>query len=522
MWRLTDPQGQEALKCKYDIVPYTRGKGLDIGCGSEKTYPHFIGVDNGHHAEFGWDINPDISTEATDLTLFASGSMDFVFSSHLLEHIQDAEGALTEWWRVIKQDGYLVLYLPHGDLYPQVGTEGANPDHKHNLWPKTVRAWMKRIGGWDLVVDELRDADYGEDQHGNEYSFLQVYRKRSDRKHTYSYQDPKPEKTACVVRYGGFGDMLQASSILPLLKAEGYHITLMTTPRGEEIIRHDPHVDDCILQDTDQVPINELRYFWHVWEKKFDKFINLSESVETTLLAYPGTSIYNFPQKVRHNLLNTNYLEMTHDIAGLPHEFGQKFYATEFEEKWALEEKAKMRKANNGPIIMWSLAGSSVHKTWPYLDQIVARLMLHTNATIVMVGDNLCQILEQGWEKEERVLRRSGVWSIRESLTFAAKAADLVIGTETGLLNAVGMEEVRKIMTLSHSSHENLSKHWHNTIVLEPSVDCWPCHQMHYNFDTCRQDEDSGTSACQASIGAEEMWAAIESWLQSEKRRLEA
>ena len=50
-WRLEDPQGNEAAKIKYEIVPYTRGQGLDIGCGPFKAFPHFIGVDNGHHPQ---------------------------------------------------------------------------------------------------------------------------------------------------------------------------------------------------------------------------------------------------------------------------------------------------------------------------------------------------------------------------------------------------------------------------------------------------------------------------------------
>lgn len=522
MWRIDDPQGNEAQKVKYDIVPFTRGRGLDIGCGPFKAYPHFIGVDNGHHAhEFGWDMQPDIVTEADELGFFADNSLDFVFSSHLLEHIEDAEKALTEWFRVIKAGGHLVLYLPHGDLYPKVGTEGANPDHKHNLWPKTVRAWMKRIGGWDLVLDELRDADYGEGQHGNEYSFLQVYRKRTDTKHTYPCQDPKPEKTACVVRYGGYGDMLQTSSILPWLKEQGYHVTLMTVPNGENILRHDPHVDAFFLQDKDQVPNNELRYYWSVWQKKFDKWVNLSETVETTLLSMPGTSLYQFPKSVRHQMLNINYLEMVHNVAGAPHEYRQKFYPTELEQEWAKDELRKIQKAHGGaPVILWSLAGSSVHKAWPWLDQIVARLMLKTNAVVVTVGDELCQMLEAGWEVEERVLRRSGKWTIRQSLTFAMESANLVIGTETGLLNAVGLEDVTKIITLSHSSHENLTKHWENAIVLEPDVHCYPCHQMHYSFDYCNQDEETGTSICQASVTPERMWEVLEHWFKGEQRKI--
>ena len=88
-WREDGPQGNESAKVRWDIVEYTRGRGLDLGCGPFKAYPHFIGVDNGHHAqEFGWQYKPDIHVDTCErLDMFASNSMDFVFSSHLLEHI---------------------------------------------------------------------------------------------------------------------------------------------------------------------------------------------------------------------------------------------------------------------------------------------------------------------------------------------------------------------------------------------------------------------------------------------------
>jgi len=114
MWRIDDPQGDEAQKVKYDVVRWTRGTGLDIGCGPYKVWPHLIGVDNMHHArEFGWKMKPDIVSEAHNLRVFSDNSMDFVFSSHTLEHIEDTARALSEWWRVIKPGGYLILYLPN-------------------------------------------------------------------------------------------------------------------------------------------------------------------------------------------------------------------------------------------------------------------------------------------------------------------------------------------------------------------------------------------------------------------------
>ena len=74
MWRAQDPQCHEADKIKYLIVPYTRGRGLDIGCGANKAFPHFIGIDNyGHAQQFGIGMKPDVYVEdATKLYLFTN------------------------------------------------------------------------------------------------------------------------------------------------------------------------------------------------------------------------------------------------------------------------------------------------------------------------------------------------------------------------------------------------------------------------------------------------------------------
>lgn len=524
-WRLNDPQGQENLKIKYDIVPYTRGRGLDVGCGGSKTYAHMIGVDNLHHAiEFGWDMHPDVVVQdACDLGIFASESMDFVFSSHLLEHIQLAPVALSEWWRLIKPGGYLVLYLPDDALYPKCGTEGANPDHKHDLNRTKVVDWMKEVGSWDLLVNEQRNTDNGPGEYGNEYSFYQVYQKREDlqanvsdiQPHLFTCIQPRPKKTACVVRYGGFGDMIQASSVLPPLKEQGYHVTVMTTPRGQEMLKANPYVDDFVIQDTDQVPNNELVGYWAAWRKRFDRFINLSESVEGSLLAMPGRTAYYWPVEARRAMLDVNYLEMTHEIAQVPKgEYFAHFFPTAEEMDWSDQMRETVNPGHK-PLIVWSLAGSSVHKTWPWLDTVLARLMLDTECLVVLVGDEYCQILEQGWKNEPRVIRASGIWDIRQSITFAQRHADLVIGTETGLLNAVGLEDVHKIVTLSHSSDNNLTKHWENVIALTPDakqVPCFPCHQMHYGFTNCRMDEETHCAMCQVKISPDSMWMAIIRW----------
>lgn len=511
MWRDSDPCGDESGKIRWELVPYTRGRGLDLGCGPDKAFPHFIGVDNYTDTKlFGIQMKPDVVCDVTRLDVFGSASMDFVYSSHCLEHIQDFKAALKEWWRVVRPGGYLILYLPHKNFYPNIGQEGANQDHKHDFMPHDIVDAMTEIGGWDLLRNDERNED-------REYSFFQVYKKRTDGKHLYPCREPKPEKRAAVVRYGAIGDLIQTSSILPGLKEQGFHVTVYTTPRGHEVLRADPNIDAFYIQDTDQVPNEALSHFWDWEAKKFDRWINLSESVEGTWLALAGRHNHSWPINVRRKYLNTNYFEFTHDMAEVPMPPRPKFYTTEQERAWA----AKERQSWGGDfVMMFALAGSSVHKVWPYMDGFIARILIERpGARVLLVGDDLSQLLERGWEKEPRVLCRSGKYGVRETLALLDQV-DLVVGPETGVLNAAGHMQVPKIVFLSHSSAENLTKYWTNTIALAPkNTACFPCHRMHYSFEHCARDDAIGVAKCQSDISLDQAW---EAFMQLTQKALEA
>jgi len=488
-WSPESPQGNEAEKVKYEIVPYTRGRVLDLGCGPWKAWPHFIGVDNYKDTQlYNIQMKPDFPVEDACALPFVAASMDAVFSSHLLEHIEDHHGALAAWWSVIKLGGFLVLYLPHKNLYPNIGQEGANPDHKHDFVPQDIVRAMEGLGGWDLLVNETRS------QH-NEYSFLQVFRKRGD---TLQNKFTKPEKSVCVVRYGGYGDQLQAASILPELKRLGYHVAFMTTPKGQDVLREDPHVDQWLIQDPDQVPNCELAQYWKVWASRFDRFINLSESIEGTLLAMPGRANHMWPDSVRRQRLNVNYMEWTAELAQLPYKSESRFYPAQ-EEKQSCE--ALLEHYGGRFNILWALAGSSVHKFYPWQDVAVQEILNRfTDAVIYFVGDSACKILESGWEDEPRIVRLSGELNIRGTLTLAT-LVHCVVGPETGVLNAVAFDPaIHKVVMLSHSSEKNLSWHWANTSTLAPDrTPCYPCHRLHYGREFCHEHE-SGSALCAANI----------------------
>jgi len=545
VWDINAPQGNESGKIKWEIVRWTRGQGLDLGCGLAKTFPHFIGVDNGKDGVlFGHPINPDVRVQtAAELPMFASGSMDFVFASHLLEHFpltfddprkwpnpiaramaekmmmerHTAEEALREWMRVLKKGGYLILYVPDEEEYPKVGEEGANPDHCFNCNYDTIVQLMTKTGhSWDLV-------DFQKRNHDNEYSLFFVF-ERSGSGRRFSYAEKQrarlARKTCGLVRYGAYGDLLQVSSVLAGLSEQGYHTTLYTSAPGHEVILNDPHVDVIYLQDKDQVPNHLLADFWRHESRKYNKWVNLSESVECTLLSVPGRTPHLWSAPARHRYMNHNYVEMQHAIAGVPHVPRVRFFATDAEQRWATQERQRL---GGEPLILWSLNGSSVHKTWGGLDQTIASILVEfQKAHIVLVGGADSAILEGGWEKEPRVHCRAGKYTIRETMALVERV-DLLIGPETGVMNAASCLPMPKIIFLSHSTHENLTRDWINTFaIFSPHTVCPgrgnneapACHQMHYGWEFCKQyraegDPQDGTAQCQADIDGAAAWGLI-------------
>lgn len=512
MWTPAVSDGYESLKIKWELVPYTRGYGLDLGCGARKPFPHFIGIDsNIDRTLFGAEAaGRNLTAECDKLPMFADESMDFVFSSHLLEHIEDFKSALAEWWRVLKNDGHLCLYLPHKDFYPNIGTPGANADHKHDFVPADIERAMREIAvSFDLVRNEDRNE-------GDEYSFFQVYKKlpgkkkcdKSKQVYLESYKAPKPEKTVAIMRYGAYGDVLQSAAILPGLKEQGYHITWYCSARGYEIIKHDPRIDAIIVQGDNQVPADELAEMTEHLKTKYTHVINMCESVEGVLLPTHDRAIFYWNKEARHRICDHNYVEHQFAMAGVPWTGKPevRFYATPDEQKWAAALRAKV----DGPVVSICLSGGSVHKVWPHVDTIVARIRLSVpNAVVVLTGGPADVPLAAPWRNDPNVWCRPGVWSIRETLAFVQQA-DLVIGPETGVMNAVSMENMWKILFLSHSTVKNLSRDWVNTISVVPAqVPCYPCHQLHMRgFESCTRHED-GCAVCAVSIDPDSVWDQV-------------
>jgi 2-polyprenyl-3-methyl-5-hydroxy-6-metoxy-1,4-benzoquinol methylase len=95
------------------ISRYAFGKVLDIGCGNKPYESLFENIQGYTGCDVVQSSNQkvDIICEATDLNI-PSNEYDTVFSTQVLEHVDDPFQMLNEAFRVLKSNGCIILTAP--------------------------------------------------------------------------------------------------------------------------------------------------------------------------------------------------------------------------------------------------------------------------------------------------------------------------------------------------------------------------------------------------------------------------
>jgi SAM-dependent methyltransferase len=122
------------------ITKYFVGKGLDIGGLPDplSLYSEFFPLCESVEI---WDWEDG---DAQYLKGLESNSQDFIVSSHCLEHLQDPIEGLSNWIRVTKPGGHLIITVPDEDLYEQgVFPSNKNLDHKNSFTILKKRSWSE-------------------------------------------------------------------------------------------------------------------------------------------------------------------------------------------------------------------------------------------------------------------------------------------------------------------------------------------------------------------------------------------
>jgi len=129
---------------------YFVGDGIDIGAGPDplgqygQQFPQMLSC-------YDWDIKDG---DAQYLATLTDGSLDYVHSSHCLEHMVDPYVAFGNWLRVLRPGGHLVALVPDEDLYEQgVFPSTFNSDHKWTFTIQKSSSWSRRtVNVFDLLA----------------------------------------------------------------------------------------------------------------------------------------------------------------------------------------------------------------------------------------------------------------------------------------------------------------------------------------------------------------------------------
>jgi predicted SAM-dependent methyltransferase len=124
----------ETSKVRHLILPFIQDakKIADIGFGGDKILPHATGIDYEVPYTYTGEDHVDIGCDVSKGIPVNDHEYDVVYSSHLIEDFEDTKSILTEFIRVTKPNGILVLVVPNEVVYRQHCLENNQQYNSHH------------------------------------------------------------------------------------------------------------------------------------------------------------------------------------------------------------------------------------------------------------------------------------------------------------------------------------------------------------------------------------------------------
>lgn len=171
----------ETSKCRARLQKYCTGIGLDIGYGGDPIIKTAITVDlKVPYTKVG-DHPCNIQLDCKEIDkIFKENSLDYIFSSHLLEDFlpDEIQNIFWKWMRLIRPGGFLVLYLPDQQRYlKNCEKEGSAPNANHKILNFSLEYLKSIIDSGPSVVSDKDATIVHENPDCDGYSFEVVFKK---------------------------------------------------------------------------------------------------------------------------------------------------------------------------------------------------------------------------------------------------------------------------------------------------------------------------------------------------------
>lgn len=299
-------------------------------------------------------------------------------------------------------------------------------------------------------------------------------------------------------RTAAYGDVLITTPLIRHLHNSGHQIFYVTSDRGFEVLKNNPHVFK-ILKNDETVKNENLGDHMEYLKRKHhcDRIIDLNESIECALSQHPRSADYKLPKKERIAKFNRNFYEYCFEHAG--EKWDCDLQPELFFEQKELDEARKHLK--EGFNVLIGLSGSGTNKCYPWIMDFCNSVQkVHNDVHFITVGDTKCQLLEDAID-DVNVTKLSGNISMRQSMALTSMV-NLVIAPDTGIIHASGCYDTPKICLLGHNTRECISKYFTNDYSIEADsqlAPCSPCLLMIYDMkQQCPLNRETNSSICMA------------------------
>lgn len=301
-----------------------------------------------------------------------------------------------------------------------------------------------------------------------------------------------------IFRSGAYGDVIITTPVVRYLHQQGHEIYYVTSKRGMEVLKGNPHIHKLIAHDEGIKVENLANHIeWLQRKNKCERVIDFSESIEVSLSQHPRGPDYKLPKQERIARFNRNFYEYSFEHAKL--EKPDSYKPELFFDKSELDEARKHLKPECYNVLI-GLAGSGSNKCWPWMMDFCNEVSKEMpDVHFITVGDVRCQILEDSMEGN--ITKLSGNISMRQSMALTSMV-DLVICPDTGIAHAAGCYDTPKLVLLGHNTIECITKHFTNDYSIEADqkkAPCAPCLYLIYNMKMqCPLNPVTQSSVCMA------------------------
>lgn len=317
--------------------------------------------------------------------------------------------------------------------------------------------------------------------------------------------------------------------MLPALQKKYGYVEVISKKPHACVFEGNPHISKLSALGDDDIPKGEGFTEWKRHRaNEYAFFQDLSHTCEMRLALTYHQSWFWRSAEWRRAFCGKSYIREVADVCGVDVEDCRPgFFPTADEVAAAQETKAEAVGKLGSKCCAWIISGSRFDKIYPFAAIVINRIIRDLGLPVIAFGcpgkdmeiarsieanlkvqgnralEGFKIAISESWSNEN--------WDIRRLLT-QVQQCDLVISPDTGPGWSVAAEPMPKIMLLSHASAENITSiGWVNTVALHADntrVDCHPCHRLHDDVSTCRQNEFQSGAACISDINPEVVFAA--------------